>query len=771
MEHSTIEQQGALETRAAFTIEAKALARATKFLRMRIAAKPRRHESEKEAIAAASVRITAHPCGSVTLEACNAGYLGAAIEIVADVLEPGAFATSADVLDGMAQKAAKAREAITIQDEGERATIKAGRSRFNLPRRNAQILDDHPIGATEGALSAEFSLPLAQFCADIKALQPAIGTEYRRENLHCIALQRRELAGQERLVMLATDGKAAAIASRPLPVGTGGLGDHTIPSNAVPALIGLAKLADAETVRVRIVKGENCEALEFSAGNVTISTIGGIGAFPDVMRALEGAMSEDGEGQAPLFPELLPGAPTGDMERIEKKAPGAIAWEQRGSIMIGGTDDPGLFFGAMRMERDNSAGKDGLSYRGHDGETGEIIGPDGVTYPVPFNSSTRKIGLTAKQVRELIGESCFETLEFTGVDGKVRHVARWLWDDGCKSYSTVQPDGRCFAQHKTPGQWEWTSEAETFTREEIEAALAGEASPEPQSEPAPIPAAETVEIAPSEPEIAPETAMEGEGEGDPIEAILARLEALETQVATLSAEKNASPIGEAQLLPTDDPRASAIRAARREVEDERAADAEQVQAKRSPAHERAIGRAWAERSARRAAQSGRDDAWQQRNEAVQEAGKYRHWWEKISADAAMLCNERDALQWKRRRAVLNARKLQKRLYGEHRLFDRANERRREVQNELDGARQHNSTLQGEIARLKRDMADPSQPERASDIARLMRERDEARNATAALQQRCERAEKARDTLADAVGSMGTRLANAESAVRRLASAA
>ena len=83
-------------------------------------------------------------------------------------------------------------------------------------------------------------------------------------------------------------------------------------------------------------------------------------------------------------------------------------------------------------------------------------------------------------------------------------------------------------------------------------------------------------------------------------------------------------------------------------------------------------------------------------------------------------------------------------------------------------RQHAAALSADLAKIKRDMADPSQPERASDLARLIRERDEARNAAAASQARALRAEQAVGTMADKFEDLVSRVARAEAALRKAA---
>lgn len=110
--------------------------------------------------------------------------------------------------------------------------------------------------------------------------------------------------------------------------------------------------------------------------------------------------------------------------------------------------------------------------------------------------------------------------------------------------------------------------------------------------------------------------------------------------------------------------------------------------KRTPAHERAIRRAWAERKARRNAKSAAitaetcarsAEAREARlREQLDNADQMRRDW-LHSAEAA---HKRERIaNIKRRRAVLKARDLQTRLYAGHRLVDRANDRRRLAEQE------------------------------------------------------------------------------------------
>ena len=165
--------------------------------------------------------------------------------------------------------------------------------------------------------------------------------------------------------------------------------------------------------------------------------------------------------------------------------------------------------------------------------------------------------------------------------------------------------------------------------------------------------------------------------------------------------------------------------------------------KRSPAHERAIRRAWKERSLRRSAAKAANmhyadakAARAERNESVQEARKYQAWWEGISRDAAALCAERDVLAYKRRRSTILARDLQKRLNAEHHLVDRANERRIKAEQERDAARQ-TPTYFDEVGIERRDAATVAfqQGRHAIDKAEGLERRLSEANAKVERQQR------------------------------------
>lgn len=289
----------------------------------------------------------------------------------------------------------------------------------------------------------------------------------------------------------------------------------------------------------------------------------------------------------------------------------------------------------------------------------------------------------------------------------------WTAADVRKAHGPIAKPAR--AKRATPAPIEGIGVPAGCAPEPVEAACEPIAAATPAPE---------LEIALYGPEIAPEA--QSEPEADPLPAILARLEALEAAIATLPVETEATPT-----------------VAKRE---------------RSPAHERAVRRAWAERRERRTAAVHLRIGQAQYDAVVAERDALRA--ELQRARSAVEAADRSAQQhWREAEAVMGRRIA---ATGRARRLLAASRRAETVQ------RQRADVLAAQLAKVRADMADPSQPERASDIAQLVRERDETRTANAALQDRCRRAEAARDELAGAVESMGTRLANAEAAVRRLA---
>lgn len=115
--------------------------------------------------------------------------------------------------------------------------------------------------------------------------------------------------------------------------------------------------------------------------------------------------------------------------------------------------------------------------------------------------------------------------------------------------------------------------------------------------------------------------------------------------------------------------------------------------------------------------------------------------------------ERNELQRKRRRAVLFARDLQKRLSGEYRLIDKLQADKR--------------VLRDEIASLKSRPVHMGQPVKPDDYQRLMRERDDARASLAARDEKCRQLTHALNRGSDLMEMMIERALRAETALKAI----
>lgn len=801
MEHNTIAADAATESRARFTCEPRALADAVALLAMRLI------EKRVRVPIASCLMIEARPDGTLHLQGTDFTLQATVTIAADVETPGAFCTDAANLKAMLAKLKKVDRDALRIEDQGEgRAVLVIGRNRFNLPtlpvddfpRLNAPTCDTEG----EGTLS-RFTVSRDQLVRDLAALALCVATDGSRYYLEGIAMQVRTMAGRQRLVMVATNGTEIGIASRELPASADSLADCILPRKAV-ALIGhAAKLAPTDEIEVQHA---DKFAFTIGNVEIIAKSIDGTfpqweRVFDDQL-----APTDEIECGA-LFPDLLPGngVPVAKLDKLAKAA-GEIEWSDAAKGKTGAVvADPDMLFGVMGLATSNEPVKgfhystaqdrdDAFRYLKalattlHGKEpTGEqtafIVEGDtycGITvgkarwkegtgcyverpnfetltmeqvfvepervyedgaysvpmpaeratvrqdyavsvegdreYPIAVNSGATKIHLSAAQVRELCGEGTFETLSFE-IGGKVHHVSKWLWDDGATRLGTVQPDGRTFPHYHKKG-FDYSSDSVSFTRDEIEAAMRGEIV-EPEAMP----------------EIVATTAQDSESELEAAQSAPEPVEALESpQNGSREPVSNPDELqGEcmAAFIETLEPLPA------------QSAATPTAHIKRSPAHERAIRRAWKERSLRRSAAKAANmhyadakAARAERNESVQEARKYQAWWEGISRDAAALCAERDVLAYKRRRSTILARDLQKRLNAEHHLVDRANERRIKAEQERDAARQ-TPTYFDEVGIERRDAATVAfqQGRHAIDKAEGLERRLSEANAKVERQQR------------------------------------
>lgn len=769
--------EAAAESRAAFTVEAKPLAAAVAFLAKRVI------EPRNSIPILSHVMIAADPAGHVTLTGTDKDMF-AAVTIAADVEAPGTFCTDAANLSAMLAKLAKASALVRLSDAGEgRADLKAGRNAFKLKTLPADDFP-HPAGGIEPSADA-WASDGARMVADLAALSPVMGEDSQRYYLNGVQFERRDMAGRDCLVMVATNGHGMAISSRPAPDGMADMPGAILPTKAARLLVQAAKLAGESAP---LSWEYDAGRFRFRLGNVALQAKAIDGDFPQWWRAWEG-MGTGGDESPCLFPELLPGAPVAMLEKLGKAAPCPLSWEYRGDRYIGtAPGDDGLVFLAMAMAN-GGCGKKGFEYsftghgeaqayllslaearglplpgelearaaainegygetvsgnrpsgkaeadsrlivRGdkvmgltvsgthrfntwreivqdwealverevwhHGGEEpiegsysilmpaegpaqlaseSEIIGPDGVAYPVAM--SDRAIHMSKEQVRALVGDSCFETMAVTLPDGSEGYILAWLWRDGASRFLTVRKDGRTFAG----GRY--------VTRAEIEAGpvIEAAAEAEPEAEAAPMPEISATAGAESESEggvahdmaEAPEALHGPEIAPDELASDDYRLPA--PDVGPSQAERLADLLGRAQAMAAELIALAGGLSAESEAPTDATAAAPpiaEIRPKRTPAHERAIRRAWAERARRREAERCRDSLRQDCHEW--EALQHRTW------------SEAMAHKVKRRQAVMQALSARKARKMQRQRADGWKSAHDRVKAELSATRDRNGDL-------------------------------------------------------------------------------
>lgn len=268
---------------------------------------------------------------------------------------------------------------------------------------------------------------------------------------------------------------------------------------------------------------------------------------------------------------------------------------------------------------------------------------------------------------------------------------------------------------------------------------------------------ETATQVADDPEIAPQDEKNGLGDdidaqADPVAALIARMDALEAmlldqvrpevdQVDTPSVE-----ITNVVPLPID-PRALAVAKARQEI----AADTPIGGKQRSPAHVRAIMAYLAMRQGR----NGARHMLRLRSDTLANANRSIQYWRDLNDSESQRANEATR---KRRRAVLKARDLQKRLHAEYKVVDRANDDRQKA-----SLRAH--AAESELASLKAKIADPTNPARESDLLML---RDNAQKWQAKAEAAIAEGERLKQQAVHYGGqieSLAVRLARAEAMLR------
>ena len=197
----------------------------------------------------------------------------------ASVDTPGAITVSAHLLFDIARKLPDGTR-VELETAENRMTVKAGRSRFQLP---TLPRDDFPT-IVEGDLPTSFELPAAMLAEMIDRTRFAISTEETRYYLNGIFLHVSEDDGPV-LKAAATDGHRLARFTLKQPEGAAGMPDVIVPRKAVAELRKLLEesldgnvLIDLSASKIRFTLG--------GEGGVVLTSKLIDGTFPDYSRVI-----------------------------------------------------------------------------------------------------------------------------------------------------------------------------------------------------------------------------------------------------------------------------------------------------------------------------------------------------------------------------------------------------------------------------------------------------------------------------------------------------
>jgi DNA polymerase-3 subunit beta len=191
----------------------------------------------------------------------------------------GAITVSAHLLFDIARKLPEGSQ-VSLETAENRLTVKAGRSRFQLP---TLPRDDFPV-IVEGDLPTSFELPARQLAELIDRTRFAISTEETRYYLNGIFLH---VAEEDTPVLkaAATDGHRLARFTLARPEGAQGMPDVIVPRKAVGELRKLLEEASEGSVQIDLSASKIRFTLGGEGGVVLTSKLID-GTFPDYTRVI-----------------------------------------------------------------------------------------------------------------------------------------------------------------------------------------------------------------------------------------------------------------------------------------------------------------------------------------------------------------------------------------------------------------------------------------------------------------------------------------------------
>jgi DNA polymerase III subunit beta len=315
-----------------------------------------------EAGAEGMVRITATDLDLQVVESVDA----------ASVESAGAITVSAHLLFDIARKLPDGSQ-VSLETADNRMTVKAGRSRFQLP---TLPRDDFPV-IVEGDLPTQFELPARQFADLIDRTRFAISTEETRYYLNGIFLHVADedaSNGGPVLKAAATDGHRLARFTLARPDGADGMPDVIVPRKAVGELRKLLEEALDGNVQI-----------ELSASKIRF-TLGGEGGVVLTSKLIDGTFPDYSRVIPTGNDKLLRLDPRSFYEGVDRVA--TIATEKTRAVKMG-------------LEADKV--------------TLSVTSPDNGTaaeeVPADYRSEGLEIGFNANYLKDILGQIDGDTVE------------------------------------------------------------------------------------------------------------------------------------------------------------------------------------------------------------------------------------------------------------------------------------------------------------------------------------------------------------------------
>jgi DNA polymerase-3 subunit beta len=286
----------------------------------------------------------------------------------ASVEGAGAITVSAHLLFDIARKLPDGSQ-VSFETADNRMTVKAGRSRFQLP---TLPRDDFPV-IVEGDLPTSFEIPAKTLAELIDRTRFAISTEETRYYLNGIFLHVSE-EDKPVLKAAATDGHRLARFTIPRPDGAEGMPDVIVPRKAVAELRKLLEEALDGNVEV-----------DLSASKIRF-TLGGEGGMVLTSKLIDGT-----------FPDYSRVIPTGN-DKLLKLDPKSF-YEGVDRVATIATERTR----AVKMALDS------------DKVTLSVTSPDNGTaaeeVPADYRSDPLEIGFNANYLKDILGQIDGDTVE------------------------------------------------------------------------------------------------------------------------------------------------------------------------------------------------------------------------------------------------------------------------------------------------------------------------------------------------------------------------